>query len=83
MNEIFPVVAGVVLALLIRPLASARSRLIGMVAGSLTIGAVASYVSGELFESWWFLAIDTALVLISAGLTTVLVLGWERSRSMR
>jgi hypothetical protein len=51
MYEIFPVMAGIVLALLIRFLDSSRSKLVALAAGSVAIGAVASLVSGELLVS--------------------------------
>ncbi len=73
MYEIFPVIAGMVLALLIRLLESPRSKLVALAAGSVAIGAVVSFVSGELFVSWAFLAIDVALALAAATATTVLV----------
>jgi hypothetical protein len=83
MYEIFPVMAGIVLALLIQPLDGSRSKPVALAAGSVAIGAVASFVSGELFVSWGFLAIDIALVLAAATATTILVAWLRRSRELR
>lgn len=83
MYEIVPIVLGVMLALAIQRLRSFRLRVLALVTGSIAIGAVAAFFSGELFVSWSFLVIDTALALLSASVTMVLVAGWERSRSLR
>ena len=73
MYEIFPLMAGIVLALLVWLLDSSRSKLVALAAGSVAIGAVASFVSGELLVSWTFLAIDVALALGAATATTILM----------
>jgi hypothetical protein len=83
MYEIVPIALGFMLALLIRRLSSSHLRLLALVTGSVIIGAVASFFSGELFVSWSFLVIDTALALLSASVTMVLVAGWERYRTLR
>ncbi len=79
MQEIVPLAAGVVIALLVQHFGTAaRSKMIALLVASVVIGAIASFVSGELFESWVFLAIDTGLVLLSAGLTLAGVDLWQR-----
>ncbi len=79
MQEIVPLAAGVVIALLVHRFgAGPQSKTIALLAASLVIGAIASFVSGELFESWVFLAIDTGLVVLSAGLTLAGIALWQR-----
>jgi len=79
MQEIVPLAAGVVIALLVQRVgAGPQSKLIALLAASLIIGAIASFVSGELFESWVFLAIDTGLVVFSASVTLAGIALWRR-----
>jgi hypothetical protein len=78
-HEMVPLAAGVVIALLVlRFDAGSRSKAITLLVCSAAIGAVASFVSGELSVSWTFLAIDTALALLAAGVTMVLVASRRR-----
>ncbi len=79
MQEIVPLAAGVVIALLVQRFGTgARSKTAAILACSVIIGAIASFVSGELFESWVFLAIDTGLVLLSASVSLAVVTLWQR-----
>jgi hypothetical protein len=82
MDEVFPVLAGIVLGLLVRGIASLSLR--GAIVGvaSVAIGALASWLSGELAVSWLYVLIDIAQVLVAALLTAVLVRAWRR-RSWR
>jgi hypothetical protein len=82
-NEVFPVVAGVLSALLVWKYVPVRFRAFALGACGLVLGAVAALISGELFVSWVFLAIDTALVLLAAAVTTALVAGWQRFGTFR
>jgi hypothetical protein len=78
-QEIVPLVAGVVIALLVQRFgAGPQSKTIALLAASLVIGAIVSFVSGELFESWVFLAIDTGLVVLSASVTWAGSALWQR-----
>jgi hypothetical protein len=78
-QEVVPLAAGVVIALLVQRFGAApRSKIVALLVASVIIGAVASFVSGELFESWVFLAIDTGLALLSAGLTLAGAAMWQR-----
>jgi hypothetical protein len=77
-NEVFPVVAGVLSALLVWKYVPVRFKAFALGACGLIFGTVAALISGELFVSWVFLVIDTALVLLAAVLTTALVAGWQR-----
>jgi len=78
MDEVFQVLAGVVRGLLLHGISSLSRR--GAIAGaaSVAIGALASWISGELAVSWLYVLIDTAQVLVSALLTSVLVRAWRR-----
>ena len=78
MNEVFPVLAGVVLGL-------ATSRLVfqwgrwGILGGlSVAFGAAASWISGELTISWTFLLIDVAQVLTAGAMTALIATRWQR-----
>jgi peptidoglycan/LPS O-acetylase OafA/YrhL len=84
MQELVPLLAGVAIALLAHRFgAGRRSRAIALLVCSVAIGAVTSFVSGELFVSWTFLAIDTALTLLAAGVTMALVASRQRWQTRR
>jgi len=78
MEEVFPVGSGVVLGLAIAYLVPGRFR--GWVLGcfGVPIGAMASWVSGELAISWVYLLIDTAQVLVAGAMTWFLAVRWRR-----
>jgi hypothetical protein len=82
MNEVFPVVAGVVIGLATQLLIVSRWRTHFLVGLSLVFGLAATVVSGEVELSWGFLPIDVALVLLSAAATAV-VTAAVRSRTPR
>jgi len=79
MQEIVPLVAGVAIAFLAQQFGTgARSKIVASLVCSLIIGAVVSFVSGELFVGWIFLAIDSALTLLAAGATMALLAARRR-----
>jgi len=79
MQELVPSVAGVAVALLTQRFgAGLRSKIIALLVCSAVIGAVVSFFSGELFVSWIFLMIDTALTLLAAGVTMALLTAQQR-----
>ena len=79
MQEIVPLAAGVVITFLVQRFGTApRSKIVALLVASVIIGAVASFVSGELFVSWIFLVIDTALTLLAAGVTMALLTARQR-----
>ena len=79
MHEFFPLLAGVVIALVLSPREIGRRiKTVALVALSVIAGALASWVSGELSESWAYLVFDVAQVLLVAGMTTVLIAAWRR-----
>jgi hypothetical protein len=53
-----------------------------LVGSSIVFGALLSFVSGELFESWAYLVFDVAQVLLAGVVTMVLITWWQR-RSIR
>jgi hypothetical protein len=73
-NEIFPVVAGVMIALVAERLTgSARARAATVVVLCAGFGVVAAAVSGELAESVLYVLVDFAIVLASAAAATVVM----------
>jgi hypothetical protein len=85
MNEIFPVVAGVMIALLAERLTgSARARAATVIFLCAGFGVAAAAVSGELAQSVLFALVDFAIVFLSAAAATAtmeaLRLVWRRAR---
>ena len=78
MDEVFPVLAGIVLGLVLQPLRSARARGVALAIGGPVLGAVASWISGELAVSWVYALIDAVQVLAVAILTVLAVGAWRR-----
>jgi len=82
MEEVFPVLAGVVVGLALHSLKSRVLRSILVLIAALGFGALAAWVSGELATSPVYIAIDAAQVAIAAILTAMLVTAWRR-RALR
>ena len=78
MEEVFPILAGVVVGLVLHPLKSRMLRGILILVAALGFGALASWVSGELAVSPVYIAIDAAQVAIAAVGTLMLVTVWRR-----
>ena len=83
MFELFPIVAGGVIALLIQPIARPRQRILALIVLSVLAGCTASFVSGELFVSWDFLLVDIPLVLIAAICVRWLLARWQSTPSVQ
>jgi len=81
MHEFFPLAAGVITALLVQRLPTAKLRLVVLVLLSTVFGAIATVISGEISVSLIFLAIDTALVLLAAGVTALLIARLQRRQT--
>jgi len=81
MNELFPLVAGCVLGIMVAQVSSARLRVALLVILSLIAGAAATIVSGEWETSWGFLVIDVGGVLLAAVGTSMLLARWQRRPS--
>jgi hypothetical protein len=78
MEEVFPVGSGIVLGLVVAYLASGQLRGWILAAGSVLIGAAASWITGELAVSWLYLLVDIGQVLVAGALTWSLALPWRR-----
>jgi hypothetical protein len=81
MDEVFPVLGGIALGLAssaVRPL-WLRAVMVGIL--GVGIGAVASWISGELAVSRLYLLVDAAQVIVAAVLTGGLVEFWLRRRA--
>jgi len=84
MDEVFPVLAGVVVGLVIPTVVSpSRLRWLVLVVLSVVLGSVATWVSGELAISAVYLLVDITQVLGAAIATVVLVGIWRRRSSAR
>jgi hypothetical protein len=81
MDEVFPILGGVVLGLAmyrLRPL-WIRVVVIGIV--GVGLGAAASWVSGELVLSYMYLLVDAVQVMIASVISGAVVSLWLRRRS--
>lgn len=78
MQEIIPVVLGVLLALATRSITPQRSRLIALVVGALIIGFLVSAIVGELAISWGFIWVDALFVLAAAAVTIAVMTAISR-----
>jgi hypothetical protein len=78
MSELFPILAGVAIGLVVQKIASPRVRAVVLFVLSALAGATASFISGELFVSWDFLFFDIPLVFAAAVATTLLFSWWRR-----
>jgi hypothetical protein len=69
MYEFIPLVAGVAVALLVQPLATAKLRLVALILLSTVCGAIATLISGEILASRAYLVFDIVQALLAAGVT--------------
>ncbi len=80
MEEVFPVLAGIVVGLV--ALVAPRAWRVALVAVfGVAFGIVAAWVAGELAISWVYALIDVAQVAAAAIGTLVLVALWGRHRA--
>ena len=80
MDEVFPVLAGVVIGL-VSAVVPRSLRIALFAVFGVAFGVVAAWISGELALSWVYALIDTAQVLGAAIATRVLVVLWGRHRA--
>jgi hypothetical protein len=71
MDELFPVVSGVVLGILVAGLRPSLRLWVGVLL-SVLLGMAATLVSGEFEAGWEYLLIDIPLVAVSAGVSFTL-----------
>jgi hypothetical protein len=76
--EIIAIAGGVLMGLLVQSAATTRAKIAVLALGSVIIGMVVSFISGELLESWAYLVFDAVQVLIAAVLTAVCVAVWRQ-----
>lgn len=83
MQELFPIVGGVLIGLGVQQIRNLRVRAIVLVALCLLVGALASFLSGELEVSWGFISVD-ALLVWGGALAAILVSTlWRRRTAAR
>ncbi|HEX2914361.1 MAG TPA: hypothetical protein VH186_26410 [Chloroflexia bacterium] len=75
MRELFPVVAGALVGGLVMAVPSQKLRVAAFVIGCVVFGMLASFLSGELAESWAFLSVDMLLVWFGGLAMVVLITG--------
>jgi hypothetical protein len=78
MSELFPILAGLAIGLVVQRIARARRRALALFALSVLAGVTASFISGELFISWDFLFFDIPLVFAAAVALTLGISWWRR-----
>jgi len=78
MDEVFPVLAGIVVGLATYGVAPIWLRVVLIGALGLAFGAMASWISGELAVSWIYVLVDTAQVAAASVMTAVPVGVWRR-----
>jgi len=71
MDELFPVVSGVVLGIVVAGIRPSLRLWIGIPV-SIVLGLAATVLSGEFEVGWEYLLIDMPLVAVSAGLSFTL-----------
>lgn len=78
MHEIFPVLAGALVGLVLLQVHSPRMKTIVFVALSVLLGVTATVISGEFTIGWEFVLIDIPIVMLSAA---AVVVGYPRLRA--
>jgi len=81
MDEVFPVLAGVVLGLATFTVRRMWLRVVVVGILGVALGVVASWISGELAVGWLYVVVDAAQVVVVVLLTGALVRMWLRRRS--
>jgi hypothetical protein len=81
MDEVFPVLGGIALGLATFAVRPVWLRAIAVALLGAGIGALASWISGELAVSRLYLLVDAAQVIVAAVLTGGLIELWLRRRA--
>jgi hypothetical protein len=71
MDELFPIVSGVVLGIVVAGVRPSLRPWVG-IALSIALGLAATALSGELAIGWEYLLVDIPLVAVSAGVSFTL-----------
>jgi hypothetical protein len=80
MDEVFPVLSGIVLGLVIHAIGPAWLKVASIGICGIALGTLASWISGELAVSWVYLLVDAGQVIAAAIMTGVLARIWLRRR---
>jgi peptidoglycan/LPS O-acetylase OafA/YrhL len=72
MDEVFPFLGGIVLGLVSRSRTRTPLFVTGLAVIACCIAIVASYISGEVLVSWWYVAIDLCEVIAAAVIVALL-----------
>ena len=83
MEEVFPVLAGIIVGLVTERIPSTTLRAVLIVVLGIAFGIAASWLAGELAISWIYVLIDTAQVIVAAVATVVLIRMWRRRLARR
>jgi hypothetical protein len=81
MQEIFPIVAGMLIGLVAIRINNESLRASFLIALSLIVGGLATYLSGEWLISWAFIGVDSLLVILGVALVGAPIFGWSLWRS--
>ena len=81
MDEVFPVLAGIVIGLATHSVRSIKLRTLSIGALGIVVGVAASWISGELAVSWVYILIDIGQVVAASTMTGMLVRAWLRRRA--
>jgi hypothetical protein len=81
MDEVFPVLAGIALGLATFTLRRMWLRVVVVGILGVGLGAAASWISGELAVSRFYVLVDAAQVIVGAFLAGALVRYWLRRRA--
>ena len=76
MEEVLPVLSGIAIGLLTHRLSPVAPRAAVFAVLTVAAGVFASWVSGELAESWLYILIDVGQVLVAGALTSVAAARW-------
>ena len=77
MDELFPVLAGIVVGLALHRVFPVWLRTCVLGVLSILLGATATWISDEFAISWVYLLIDIGQVLVAGWMTSVLVREWR------
>jgi hypothetical protein len=83
MDEVFPILAGIVVGLATHGVRLVWLRFFLLVFFGLGFGILASWITGELMISWTYALIDIAQVIGASVMTAAGIRVWQRRRTLR
>ena len=81
MDEVFPVLAGVVIGLATHGVRHAWLRASTICAVGIVLGVTAAWISGELAVSWTYVLVDIGQVVATSLMTGIVARVWRRRRA--